>query len=67
MAAASSLFGWHASIHIHYSASHHCFGITCHVITPFCQTGHNVMEPTQVSMANVVKTVDSRDAGISVV
>lgn len=68
MAAVSSLFGWHVSIHIHYSASNHCFGITCHVITPsFCQTVHNVMGPTQVSMANVVKTVDSRDARISVV
>jgi hypothetical protein len=31
------------------------------------QTGHNVMGPTQVSMANVVKTVDLRDARIFVV
>jgi len=64
-AAALSLFGWHTPIYRHYSASHHCFKITCHAINPSsCQTGHSVKGPTQVSMAYVVKTVDLRDARI---
>jgi hypothetical protein len=69
MAAALSLSGRHTPNNGHYSESCQCLGIICHAIipSPSCQTGHNLMGPTQVSMANAVNTVDTRDATVSVV